>query len=55
MPDSQRAEKTSVDGTEKQAGKHSIKDLERLRDDCIISVINAITDAKAKHGWKYED
>jgi carnitine 3-dehydrogenase len=44
-----------VEGTEAQAGTHSIKDLERLRDDCIISVINAITEAKAKHGWKYED
>ena len=44
-----------VEGTEARAGKHSIKDLERLRDDCIISVINAITEAKAKHGWKYED
>ena len=44
-----------VDGTEKQAGAHSIKELERLRDDCIISVINAVTEAKAKHGWKFED
>jgi carnitine 3-dehydrogenase len=44
-----------VDGTEKQAGKHSIKELERLRDDCIIGVIGAITEAKARHGWKYED
>ena len=44
-----------VEGTEKQAGTHSIKSLERLRDDCIISVINAVTEAKAKHGWKYED
>ncbi len=44
-----------VDGTEKQAGTHSIKELERLRDDCIIDVIGAITNAKAKHGWKYED
>jgi carnitine 3-dehydrogenase len=44
-----------VDGTEKQAGSHSIKELERLRDDCIIDVIAAITKAKAKHGWKYED
>jgi carnitine 3-dehydrogenase len=44
-----------VDGTEQQAGKHSIKELERLRDDCIISVIGAVTDAKARHGWKFED
>jgi carnitine 3-dehydrogenase len=44
-----------VDGTEQQAGTHSIKELERLRDDCIIDVIAAITNAKAKHGWKYED
>jgi len=44
-----------VDGTEKQAGTHSIKELERLRDDCIISVIGAVTDAKARHGWKFED
>lgn len=44
-----------VDGTEAQAGTHSVKELERLRDDCIIGVIEAITAAKARHGWAYSD
>ncbi|WP_248323491.1 MULTISPECIES: L-carnitine dehydrogenase [unclassified Caballeronia] len=39
-----------VDGTAKQTKGRSIKDLERYRDDCITSVIEAITAAKTRHG-----
>jgi len=39
-----------VDGTTKQLGPHTIKQLERYRDDAIISVIAAVEEAKARHG-----
>jgi carnitine 3-dehydrogenase len=39
-----------VDGTSQQTGGRGIKELERYRDDCITSVIEAIAQAKARHG-----
>jgi carnitine 3-dehydrogenase len=39
-----------VEGTSRQTGGRSIKELERYRDDCITSVIDAIAAAKARHG-----
>jgi carnitine 3-dehydrogenase len=39
-----------VDGTTDQQGTHSIKQLERYRDDCITSVMTAIVEAKSRHG-----
>jgi carnitine 3-dehydrogenase len=39
-----------VDGTSKQTNGRGIKALERYRDDCISSVIEAIAQAKARHG-----
>lgn len=39
-----------VDGTSRQTGGRDIKALERYRDDCIASVIEAIAAAKARHG-----
>ncbi|MDR5883404.1 L-carnitine dehydrogenase [Caballeronia sp. LZ032] len=39
-----------VDGTSRQTGGRDIKALERYRDDCISSVIEAIAAAKARHG-----
>jgi len=39
-----------VDGTADQQGTHSIKQLERYRDDCITSVMTAIAEAKSRHG-----
>lgn len=39
-----------VAGTSEQLGQHSIKALERYRDDCIIQVQRAIEACKAKHG-----
>ena len=38
------------DGTLQQLGKHSIADLERYRDDCLLAVQAAIKATKAKHG-----
>jgi len=39
-----------VEGTSRQTDGRSIKELERYRDDCIASVIDAIAQAKARHG-----
>jgi len=39
-----------VDGTEIQLGKHSIADLERYRDDCLLAVQAAVKATKLKHG-----
>jgi carnitine 3-dehydrogenase len=39
-----------VDGTQAQAGTRSIKELERYRDDALISVMEAVAAAKARHG-----
>ncbi len=39
-----------VDGTTVQLGKHSIADLERYRDDCLMAVQAAIRATKIKHG-----
>lgn len=44
-----------VEGTKVQQGERSIKELERYRDDCIISVLEAIKGAKARHGLKPEE
>lgn len=38
------------DGTIQQLGKHSIANLERYRDDCLLAVQAAIKATKAKHG-----
>ena len=39
-----------ANGTTDQLGKHSIADLERYRDDCLLAVQAAIKTTKAKHG-----
>jgi carnitine 3-dehydrogenase len=39
-----------VDGTTEQLGKHSIADLERYRDDCLLAVQAAVRATKIKHG-----
>ena len=39
-----------VDGTGAQLGRHSIPDLERYRDDCLLAVQAAVTATKLKHG-----
>lgn len=41
-----------VRGTAEQQGARSIKELELYRDDAIIGVLEAIRDAKARHGFK---
>jgi len=39
-----------VEGTLEQAGGRSISELERYRDDALISVMEALAGAKARHG-----
>ena len=39
-----------VDGTSQQLGSHSIADLERYRDDCLMAVQQAVRATKIKHG-----
>jgi carnitine 3-dehydrogenase len=39
-----------VEGTEVQLGAHSIADLERYRDDCLMAVQEAVRATKVKHG-----
>jgi carnitine 3-dehydrogenase len=39
-----------VDGTSRQTNERGIRELERYRDDCITSVMEAIAAAKARHG-----
>jgi carnitine 3-dehydrogenase len=40
-----------VEGTQAQAGTRSVADLERYRDDALISVMEAIRAVKARHGF----
>lgn len=44
-----------VEGTAAQQGEHSIAELERYRDDCLIAVQEAIRQTKAKHGFDFAD
>ena len=44
-----------VEGTDKQKGSRSIKQLERYRDDAIISVMEAINGAKQRHGLRPDE
>lgn len=44
-----------AEGTERQAAGRSVKELERYRDDCLISVMEALRAAKARHGFRFED
>ncbi|MDF3935667.1 L-carnitine dehydrogenase [Pseudomonas citronellolis] len=44
-----------VEGTSEQQGKRSIAELERYRDDCLLAVLGAIKDTKARHGFAFVD
>jgi len=44
-----------VEGTEVQLGTHSIADLERYRDDCLMAVQAAVRATKIKHGISLEE
>lgn len=44
-----------VDGTAVQLGQHSIADLERYRDDCLMAVQAAVRATKLKHGIPLDD
>jgi carnitine 3-dehydrogenase len=44
-----------VDGTKVQLGAHSIADMERYRDDCLMAVQEAVRATKLKHGISLEE
>ncbi|MCY1209947.1 L-carnitine dehydrogenase [compost metagenome] len=44
-----------VEGTSEQQGARSIAELERYRDDCLLAVLGAIKDTKARHGFAFVD
>jgi carnitine 3-dehydrogenase len=44
-----------VEGTAAQAGGRSVKELERYRDDALISVMETLKAVKARHGLAPED
>jgi len=44
-----------VEGTSAQQGGRSLKELERYRDDGIITVLAAVREAKARHGFDFDD
>jgi carnitine 3-dehydrogenase len=44
-----------VQGTTEQLGGRSIADMERYRDDCLLAIMAAIRETKARHGMSFED
>ncbi|KAB0546059.1 L-carnitine dehydrogenase [Pseudomonas argentinensis] len=44
-----------VAGTSVQQGQRSLAELERYRDDCLLAVLGAIRETKARHGFAFED
>ena len=44
-----------VAGTGVQQGQRSIAELERYRDDCLLAVLGAIRETKARHGFAFEE
>jgi carnitine 3-dehydrogenase len=42
-----------VQGTTAQLGEHSIEALERYRDDCLLAVLGAVRETKARHGMGF--
>ncbi|TLX53861.1 L-carnitine dehydrogenase [Stutzerimonas nosocomialis] len=44
-----------VAGTAEQQGRRSLAELERYRDDCLLAVLDALRETKARHGFAFED
>lgn len=44
-----------VEGTAEQQGGRSLEELQRYRDDGIVSVLAAVREAKARHGFDFDD
>lgn len=44
-----------VEGTAEQQGERSLDALERYRDDCLLAVLEAIRQTKAKHGFEFAE
>ncbi|SDI73204.1 carnitine 3-dehydrogenase [Pseudomonas flavescens] len=44
-----------VAGTGVQQGQRSLAELERYRDDCLLAVLDAVRQTKARHGFTFEE
>ncbi len=44
-----------VAGTSVQQGRRSLAELERYRDDCLLAVLDAVRQTKARHGFAFEE
>lgn len=44
-----------VEGTAEQQDARSIAELERYRDDCLLAVLGAIRETKARHGFAFAE
>ena len=44
-----------IEGTARQAGGRSVKELERFRDDCLIAVQEALRSVRKKHGFAVDE
>ena len=44
-----------VEGTAEQQGERSLDALERYRDDCLLAVLEAIRQTKARHGFAFAE
>jgi carnitine 3-dehydrogenase len=44
-----------VEGTAEQQGRRSTAELERYRDDCLLAVLAAIKETKARHGFDFAE
>ena len=44
-----------AEGTAEQQGARSIAELERYRDDCLLAVLGAIRETKARHGFAFAE
>jgi carnitine 3-dehydrogenase len=44
-----------VAGTAEQQGSRSIAELERYRDDCLLAVLEAVRQTKARHGFAFTE
>lgn len=44
-----------VEGTAEQQGTRGIAELERYRDDCLLAVLAAIKETKARHGFDFAE
>lgn len=46
---------SGVEGAGQEQGQRSIAELERYRDDCLLAVLAAIKETKARHGFGFTE